>query len=241
MILTTYLTSLPDPQRRRNVRVAPNDHGLMQLHPGCSRHRAELVILHDELHDQFTSIYENHSTCFIKVAKCPAYSLNDWRFFLFRDLLADGFAPSDEVVWISDLFDVRLNRHPDEMVEIYDDDLFIGRQPWCYDQATRRGRNHCKQMVRWYGEVLPAVAGQPILMAGTWGGRRKTVLRFLTKLCKEIEDLQPGVPGNCNMAAFNKVAYCNIGRDGFWCEGEPLHSVLGTRDTDNKRVAFVHK
>ena len=239
MILTTYLTSLPDPQNRRGTTIRPNDHNLVPLLPGAERNQVETIVFHDQLHQSFQIVWRGKFVDFIQVDGEPSVSLNDHRFFLFRDYLEARPYPT-ESVWISDLFDVTVNRDPHEAVPWESHTLFLGKQPWRFGDKSARGKSHARLMERWYGELDQRIVNQHILMAGTWGGSHASVLRFLRLLCTEIESLKPGLR-NCNMAAFNKVAYCDIGRDFWWSEGPPLHSVLGARDVDNMDVAFVHK
>ena len=236
VILTTYLTGMRDPQRSDAVPV--DDPDRLQIVPGCRRLGLPLVVFHDQLSEGFVNRESNEFVSFVRVTTDTSQSVNDQRFLFFRDWLSRNVF---ENVFCSDGFDVRVNRNPFELV---DDsaDLWVGvHRDWTIDDSTSDGRYVSRMMRHFYGEVPESVHGKPILMAGTWGGRYQHVLRSLVMLVNEIDAIHIDKPGeNCNLAAFNRMAYGEIGGDRIWKNGAPLHSVFRAFDFEAD-VCFVHK
>lgn len=195
------------------------------------------IIFHDGLSDTFIQRHQTIKLRFIAVPPAVDLSNNDYRFFVYRDWLP--LNPVDSVFCV-DLFDVRVNRNPHELL---DDShhLWVGiERDWTIDQRTPDGQWMVNKLRTCYGNVPRKLHGKPILTAGHWGGFYRHVLRFLVRLTSEIDCINPGPKLNCNMAAFNRVMYRDMGARHLWMKGAPLHSVFRTYDT-NADVCFVHK
>ena len=236
VILTTYLTGMPDPQRSD---VVPIDNAeRLVIAGGCNRLKLNLVVFHDQLSEEFVSNQTTEFVSFVSVPTDPSRSVNDYRFFIFRDWLAKNPV---ETVFCSDAFDVHVNRDPHSMID-GDWHLWAGiHRDWRIGDGTADGKYVAYQMRLAFGDVPEEVDQQPILMAGTWGGRLCPVLRCLILLCNEIDDVHSRKPHlNCNLPVFNRVAYRDIGQGHIWMKGSPLHSVFRAYDT-HADVCFVHK
>lgn len=236
VILTTYLTGMPDPQRAAVVPV--DDAARLRIYPGCVRLGLKLVVFHDQLSEEFAQSQSTETVSFIRVPTDTTQSVNDYRFFLFRDWLT---AHPCRNVFCSDGFDVKVKRNPHELVDD-DEILWVGiHRHWKIDDTTPDGRHVARMMRTFYGRLPTEVESQPILMAGTWGGRSGIVTRTLDCLTREITSIHAAQPGvNCNLAAFNRVAYRDIGKENLWMKGAPLHSQFRAYD-DAADVCFVHK
>jgi hypothetical protein len=236
VILSTYLTLSPDPQS--GIYIQPNEENRLLLATGCNQNEIELCVFHDNLSKDFVKQHTTRFLSFCKVPQPKNLSNNDYRFFLYRDWLARN--PYDYVI-CCDLFDVKLNRHPFPFLESLDCDLVFGAErDWKINDQTTDGRWMLDRYRTCYSRTPEIVQDQQILMAGTWGGTYKHVLRFLVMLCNEISKIQERVSFNSNMPAVNLVAYRDIGRKRIWAEGYPFNSVFKAFETDTDAI-FIHK
>ena len=236
MILTTYLTTKPDPQRK--YRHQPNDPRKLSLAKGADRLGYPCIILHDELSPAFVDEHATENVAFVKVQQPPELSCNDARFVLYHRLL-EMAATKPETVWCVDLFDVKMNRAPDFLIE-EKYKLWVGAsRQWPIDTTTPDGNWAVRKLTNCYGEVPEYCRGEPILWAGTWGGRYADVMGALEDLKYEVAIVSKK-HYNCNMGVFNKVMRATYYSDELWTEGPPLHTELrgGKQDAP---VCFVHK
>lgn len=237
LFLTTYLTGSPDPQRRAHV--APDDSGRLRLFETARDVGIPCVIFHDQLGERFRRKHTARGARFEQVPTSRQYSCNDYRFFLYRDYLAQGV--DADVVFACDLFDVSCRQDPGTLVT-GPPKLWIGRQEPNNRVSldSPRGRLMVPRMEKIYGQVPRACAEQTILSAGIFGGRLADVQWFLEQMCQEIQAVAPR-EYNCNMPAFNRVAYEQLPPAERWANGEPLHSKYRAFDHNNDRVCLIHK
>lgn len=236
MLFSCYFTSTPDPQGKGQV--APDDDTKVEpLISDCERLGIELIIFHDHLSDSFCDRWSSDLVAFERVPPSPIYSICDYRHFCIRDWLETH---EYETVWYCDLFDVRINRRPEVMLELFPEyDLFLGteRIEWKNNKATPDGRWMVRKFEQTYGDVPPECLNQTILASGHWGGKYGIAKNFVNLLCFEFERVDAGRK-NLNMAVYNHVAYRYVGL--FWAEGYPFNSEFRKFDY-SANVVFVHK
>ena len=238
VILTTYLTMKPDPQRK--YRHRPDDPRKLSLAKDADRLGYPCYILYDELSGKFIREHRTENIGFYHVEQLPHLSCNDCRFAFYRYLL-DVMERKPETVWCVDLFDVRMNRNPDFLI-LADPDykLWVGAsRRWSIDATTPDGNWAVRKLTNCYGEVPECCRSKPILWAGTWGGRYADVVEALESLRDEVAVVSKR-HHNCNMGVFNKVMRERYGPDELWTKGPPLHSEFRARQVDAP-VCFVHK
>lgn len=218
-ILTTYLTKKGDPQRAKDTAAKPNDHGKMKLwYPasGCG------VIFHDELSEEFMSHYPR--TQFVKVADYP-YSCNDGRFYLFKKYLEQN--PGVDEVWITDLFDVKVNYIPkvEDRKTLY---VSNENQNW-HDRTSWMKEKYklfnCRDLL-----------GKLVYNPGVFGGHREVILPLFDAILAEFRRVKVGMK-NGNMVAFNRAVH---EFKGPIVTGYPLHTHFKSYENDEK-AAFQHK
>lgn len=240
VILTSYLTGTPDPQRGESVK--PDDDERMTLAKSAIRHGQKVVIFHDQLSDAFTRNWSNYLCEFVKVETHPELSCNDARFGYFHDWLQDHEV---DQVWINDLFDVRVGSDPVKYFEqapgkaLHVGTHYHGETLYRFKEGSPTYGTHERWLQQIYGGVPSFLAGWPILMAGTWGGARQHVLRALELLTTEIAATAPK-KRNSNLTAFNVICYRDFGAENLHTPGFPLVSEFGKHQHDSKAV-WIHK
>ena len=237
MILTTYLTSKPDPQRGGRTFVERDNPLRLLALEGCRRLGLRAVVFHDELSPEFCREHATDRIQFVKVRPLDGYSCNDARFFYYRDWLASHRYRS---VFCSDLFDVRVNRDPHALLTP-EFDLMVGVHNEAKIGDTRGDGRNIRRRLRWYysDKERAVCSGKPALMAGTWGGWYEPVVLALSILTAEIE-AKKGLRSNCNLPVFQMVIHRDFPAERVWMRGAPLHSRFREKQRQAD-VAFVHK
>lgn len=233
-ILTTYLTKKGNPQRGNDYQ--PNDPKLMQLwYDSASKlEDVKLVIFHDELDDEFMMMYPRVE--FVRVSYYR-YSANDSRFEFFYNYLRRHLEIKD--VFMTDLFDVKVNRLPEvPLLRLFvsteprqqpDNGLAFWRREssWCYNQFMRA-----------YGQVDHVLMGKNFYNPGAWGGNRDFVLNVLQLIIHELDSIRPDNK-NVNMVVFNTILYTKVLQKNI-VTGYPYHSRFKYYETDSN-ACFIHK
>lgn len=191
VVLTTYLTAQPDPQR--GISWTPNYEDLAELRRSVERHGRRLVVLHDCLDEPDTDLVTHVRVVPGTPGGSPLYHrwLCYWRYLREH--------PEIDQVWCVDSTDVEMLRDPfPEM----DDRLYVGDEPapLCIPWMVYQHGGSAKLL-----QFLSDNRGVPLLNAGVTGGRRETVLGF----CRDIFDFCAGNAreiGANDMGPFNYVA-----------------------------------
>jgi hypothetical protein len=227
VLLTTYLTKYIDPQSGK--RIMANDPQRMKLAITAAEVGHPCVVFHDQLSDEFCEQYPQ--TDFVKVSNRTMLSCNDYRFELFLQWLTVSDLERFDIgnVWLVDLFDVEMMRNPNYLIE--DDELWFG----VHYKRTTSNKDFLASVSRVYGEMPEFLCEQPMLMAGTFGGRKESILKFLERLTLEINHVDSY---NCNMPVVNWLAYKEFSESHkcVW----PLVSKFKQED-DGSQCCFRHK
>lgn len=239
VILTSYLTGSPDPQRGQDV--APDDDARMVLARSAWQRGQKLVIFHDQLSDKFVARWSSYLCEFVKVETDPTLSCNDARFEHFLAWLQDN--PHDHV-WCSDLFDVRIGSDPVRYLEqhgsrpLHCGTHYRGETVWSFRDGSPTYGTHRRWLEQIYGGVPSFLHDRPILMAGTWGGRCREVVQLLVSLTAEIKATAPR-KRNSNLTAFNTVCWRDFAHL-IACPQYPFVSEFGKQQHTSKAV-WIHK
>jgi hypothetical protein len=231
-VLTTYLSRKGDPQLKR--RYYPNRKDRMAMwYPGIERLGNIGVIFHDELDDNFMSWYP--CVEFVKVGDY-LYSSNDGRFIMFRDYLLEHPEVTD--VWMTDLFDVRVNSLPE-----LGDKLMVMTEPVINPRSGETGlwsrdRRWVRAILRRIGQDGTDILDKPMFNPGVWGGKRELVLPVLEEMVKKFDEYKVEET-NANMFVFSQVLYNIVGMENI-ITGCPLHSEFKKYE-DRTDCSFNHK
>ena len=254
MVLTTYFSSKQDPQRHHSVSqdsldyIAPLYHSLVQL--GLAGR-----IFCDHLSDVFIAAHETDRIRFVR-CRLGEHSLNDERFFVYREYLAAN--PGVSSVFMVDANDVVITRNPFESLR--ENTLYVGRDKCVVvgQSAYMRAKLHTLEVLS--GLTIPApMYSMPHYNAGIIGGRRQVMIDLLDRMIDLFNRCEG--EGNVNMAALNYLLYqeydarvltsrylpeaVDPSQDGFsrtrWIvSGYPLNSAYKRYETDSDAI-FIHK
>ncbi|EDQ91461.1 uncharacterized protein MONBRDRAFT_31460 [Monosiga brevicollis MX1] len=237
-VLTTYLTSVADPQHR--IRRHPDQYGYMRgWHLSLVQLNLNGIIFHDELGSNFVSSLQPSGMNFVRMS-VGSRSTNDARFYAYLDHLRAH--PSLSRVLMTDASDVILQADPfDLMSSVNDDVLFVGHDNDLFDSMRsmpwlRASLQECDMHARL--PDLEDVLDRPLMFnAGVFGGHRTVVLEFLARMVSVLDELPPDV--NCNMAAFNYVIHKHFMERLY--TGYPFTSHFWLHEQAPRGVYVLHK
>lgn len=205
IILSTYFTTKTDPQR--NVGLATDNFAYIEgFYNSVISNNYVAVIFHDSLSREFTEKYENANIKFIR-CKILHYSLNDERFYIYREFLSQVTV---EKILMVDVNDVTFNPSKNVFIYIRKKCFYIGR-----DEVSLIGTN---EWIKNKLSILPNCIKQnipstfytmPVVNAGVLGGDYDTISHFLKKITIIFSVIDND--RNNNMICTNIVFY-----DLFW-------------------------
>ena len=210
-VLTTLLTSKPDPQR--GVKWKPDPSlldGLLGSVVG-----AEPVVFVDEIDDDR----------FIKVPSGGNPYTYRWR--LVRDWLTAH--PDAGFVWAVDGTDVVMLREP--WPEMHPGVLYVG------SELTPVGNEWLVHHHPATHGFIREFKNHRLLNSGIAGGDRDTLLEFTTVLCARLDEI--GNRDLFDMGAFNQTAWMRFA--GRMVTGERVHTVFKLDEQDNTFAWWKHK
>ena len=205
VILTTYLTSKPDPQR--NIVVAPNDFSYME---GWYQSVMELglhaIIFYDNLDPEFVKAHTNSNVSFVE-CQLGDLSLNDERFFLYLMYL-HKYRVYIKSIFITDISDVIFIKSPFDLVKGPNTyrKIYVGRNNTnrMYHSNINLSRiDYISNVYKWKFPLN--FFWSPIYNAGIIGGRIDVILYFLFHFCDLMKRLRDG--SNLNMLILNIVLF----------------------------------
>jgi len=227
MILTTYLTGKPDPQR--SMTWKPDDKNVVDVWiKSLTRQGLHGIIFHDSLTEDFCARWANRNVSFHHIQWNTPWTAAEERVRIYRDWLRDN--PCDKVL-TTDLSDVEFYRDPFELMTD-PDKLYIGSEPiligtdkWMVDRMTAT-----------YGEA--PFQDRFILNPGICGGSRARMLTFLDQWMDELDKaIKPTSPPH-DICAFIRLIY----REGIpFVTGHPLHTVFRKNQWAWHGAAIRHK
>lgn len=195
VVITTLLTSQPDPQRGNKMVPSPD---LLQLW-AKSVSSAKAVVLADEL------------TCppdGAQLVKVPCVSMSPYfaRWLHIYQHLREH--PEYGFVWCTDGTDVEMLREP--WAEMEPGKIYVGSEHKTYDDQWMKANHHGKA----YSDFIEQHRNEPLLNAGLLGGSREDVMEFAHRIIRQhylIEShrfwkIEKAPETKVDMGAFGMVA-----------------------------------
>lgn len=229
LIATTYFAGGVDVHRMESV-PADREQYIQVWLGSMEVLRLPGVVYYSGLSEAFVRRMQRRNIAFIGIDYDWSVSPNDFRFFLWRNVLRSN--PGLRRVWFTDGRDVVVRRDP-----------FQGMQPgrlhlgYDGDGATTGGHAGFASRLREAGFQALAERDVRVVNAGVLGGERGVLLEFLEELCAVMSS-RVGPEKNVNMPCFNEVFY------RLWEErsmvGHPVTSRFGSFVYNDADVWFIH-
>lgn len=227
VVITTLLTSQPDPQRGTKMTASPD----MLAKWASSLRNCGRIALVDELHTAPEDI---------ELYRVPDVKMNVYfrRWLHIWQHLRDH--PEYRFVWCTDGTDVEMLRAP--WGEMEAGKVYVGSEPKTYADTWAK-QNHPERI---YQEFIEAHRNNVMLNAGLLGGSRADVMAFahgIIRLYYRIESYrfwrkeQAGAAVG-DMLAFGIVAHSFAGKV---VTGPHVHTVFKSEGTGKEYAWFKHK
>jgi len=198
VVLTTLLTSNPDPQRGSRMKADPSLLARLRSSLGAQK----LVVLHDQL---TPTAWDNTEWVKVEAKINPYFQRHIAAYQYLRD------HPEVEFAWCVDGTDVEMLHNP--FPEMERGALYLGSEPAVVGIDWMLS-NHPAVLLQ---DFLKANAHRPLLNAGLIGGDRETLLAFLHRMVTVYfddashynyrNDIHGKGLGVGDMATLNYVAY----------------------------------
>ena len=224
VVLTTYLTAQPDPQR--GTTWTPDYADLAALRESLRRHGRRLVVLHDCLQEPDTDLVTHVRVPAGAAGGSPYFQrwLASWRYLRQH--------PEIDQVWCVDATDVEMVRDPFPEME---DRLYLGDEPspLCIPWMVYH-HGGSETLLRFLADNRAV----PLLNAGLAGGGREVVMDF----CRDVFDTcvrHAAEAGPIDMGPFNYVA--RTWYAGMVTHGRQVNTVFRTFDRTSEESWWRHK
>lgn len=244
VVVTTYFTSKPEPQRRRKPQngTAASTRWLRS----AQDKKLLAVVLHDGLPESVFAGIDSDLVRFVQV-NLNDRSINDQRFLLYRALLRNELVDvNNEVlnflsprdisstrVLFTDMFDLEFYKNPFHIFFGKRYKLYVGSHEaswnrWLYARIRACRLNMKNTHSRYYN-------------AGILGGPMKHVATFLDCFSNvSLSRTGKAAMQNCNMPIFAQCVMNEFAKEEVFT-GKPLHSTFGGYEGKSSNIYIRHK
>eukprot|EP00961_Rhodomonas_salina_P183867 2482044-Rhodomonas_salina.1 len=242
-VMTTFFTSRADPQRGSNPRERRGFSYISQWHQSLQRLGLHGVVFTDSADLHELQKLSTDKIIFVKV-RIDAYrsqSLNDVRFFVYRDFLR-SLKRKPAMVFMTDGSDVAIVQNPFPSF-VKDNTLYLGgirpnklwKNDWMLGQFRRMQRGYERNSTGFfkYDDILQ----HDTVNAGVIGGETSVVLELLDRMT-ELFDMFDPAP-DINMGVLNVVAWRHF--QGRMVYGDPVVSKFKKYEYWRRNIYFRHK
>lgn len=227
VVITTLLTSQPDPQRGTKMTASPD----MLATWASSLRNCGRVALVDELHAAPADV-ELYRVADVKMNVYFRRWLHIWQHL--RD------HPEYRLVWCTDGTDVEMLRAPWE--EMQPGNVYVGSEPKTYADAWAK-QNHPERI---YQEFIEAQRNDVMLNAGLLGGTRADVMAFahgIIRLYYRIESYRFWKKEQAGAAIGDMIAFGIVAKSfgDRIVTGPRIHTVFKSEGIGKEFAWFKHK
>jgi hypothetical protein len=201
------------------------------------------ILFHNNFSDQTCARFENEYISFVRIDYNPAFNPNVFRYFVYRDYVAQCTEPI-QGVFVTDVSDVTLAKNPfnDPFFASNPNSLFCGDEPKTLDNDWMRDHSeHLREQIQDYAEYEERFAEETLLNCGVFGGAYPLFMDFLQQLCALHESYNHSnkTAYTGDMGAFNYLARTRFNTK--LCHGAPVNTVFKSYENDRIDCWFRHK
>jgi len=227
LVLTSLLTSQPDPQRTGKMKPDPQ---VLELWAD-SISGAQLMVIADELKEV---------PCGAGLHEVPALNMSPYFarwLHVYQYLRAH---PEYHLVWCTDGTDVEMLREP--WAEMQPGKIYVGSEHKTYSDEWMKGNHHGKA----YSDFIDQNRDEPLLNAGLLGGSREDVMEFAHRIIRQhylIEShrfwkMETAPTTQVDMGAFGMAAKSFGDRI---VTGPKVHTIFKTDGVGKENAWWKHK
>jgi hypothetical protein len=242
LILACHITGVYDVNR--NTTLTDDSYELVQeWAESVAKANLKGIIFHNNFTEETCARFENEHISFKRVTYNPEFNPNVYRYFVYRDFLAQTPDPI-QGVFVTDVSDVTLVKNPfnDSIFIDNPTTIFCGDEPkllendWMIAHAA-----HLRAQITDYRAYEDHFATETLLNCGIIGGAIPIFFDFLQQLCElhETYNRSNKTTYTGDMGAFNYLARTRFNenlRHGF-----PVNTVFKEYENDRIDCWFRHK
>ncbi len=242
LVLACHITGVYDVNR--NMTLADNSYELVrEWAESVAALKLKGVIFHNSFSDQTCARHENEYISFERIRYNPAFNPNVYRYFVYRDYLAN-YKDQIKSVFVTDVSDVTLAQNPfiHPLFTANPDALFCGDEPTILENDWMLSHGeHLRAQIQDYRAYEERFASETLLNCGVFGGSFPLFFDFLQQLCALHSTYnhtnKSAYTGD--MGAFNYLARTRY-NDNLH-HGSPVNTVFKSYENDRTDCWFRHK
>jgi len=201
------------------------------------------ILFHNNFSDETCARFENEYISFVRIDYNPAFNPNVFRYFVYRDYVAQCTEPI-QGVFVTDVSDVTLAKNPfnDHFFIDNPNSLFCGDEPKTLDNDWMLAHGeHLRAQIKDYAEYEERFATESLLNCGVFGGAFPLFMDFLQQLCALHESYNHNnkTAYTGDMGAFNYLARTRFNTN--LRHGSPVNTVFKAYENDRIDCWFRHK
>ena len=241
LVLACHITGVYDVNR--NMTLADDSYEFVrEWAESVAAANLKGIIFHNNFSDETCALYENEHISFVRIDYNPAFNPNVFRYFVYRDYLAEMMQVQG--VFVTDVSDVTLAQNPfiHPLFTENPDALFCGDEPktlnneWMLAHAA-----HLRAQIPDYAAYEERFASEALLNCGVFGGAFPLFMDFLQQLCAlhETYNHSNKTAYTGDMGAFNYLARTRFNAN--LRHGAPVNTVFKGYENDRTDCWFRHK
>ncbi len=241
LVLACQITGVYDVNR--NMTLADDSYELVrEWAESVAAANLKGVIFHNNFSEETCAMYSNEYISFERITYNPAFNPNVYRYFVYRDYLAN--IAQVEGVFVTDVSDVTLAQNPfiNPLFTANPNALFCGDEPktlhneWMLAHAA-----HLRERISDYAAYEKRFASEALLNCGVFGGAYPVFFDFLQQLCAlhSTYNHENKTAYTGDMGAFNYLARTRFNENLH--HGAPVNTVFKGYENDRTDCWFRHK
>lgn len=242
LVLACHITGVYDVNR--NMTLADDSYEFVrEWAESVAAANLKGVIFHNNFSDETCARYENEHISFERISYNPAFNPNVFRYFVYRDYLAQN---KDQIqgVFVTDVSDVTLAQNPfiHPLYTANPDALFCGDEPKTLNNEWMLAHaEHLRAQIPDYAAYEERFASEALLNCGVFGGAFPLFMDFLQQLCAlhETYNHSNKTAYTGDMGAFNYLARTRFNDN--LRHGAPVNTVFKGYENDRTDCWFRHK
>ena len=241
LVLACHITGVYDVNR--NMTLADDSYEFVrEWAESVAAANLKGVIFHNNFSDETCARYENEHISFVRIDYNPAFNPNVFRYFVYRDYLAEMM--QIQGVFVTDVSDVTLAQNPfiHPLYTANPDALFCGDEPKILNNEWMLAHaDHLRAQISDYAAYEERFASEALLNCGVFGGAFLLFMDFLQQLCDLHESYNQSnkTAFTGDMGAFNYLARTRFNNN--LQHGAPVNTVFKGYENDRTDCWFRHK
>jgi len=242
LVLACHITGVYDVNR--NTTLADDSYELVRAWAeSVAEAKLQGIIFHNSFSEETCARYQNAYISFVRITYNPAFNPNVYRYFVYRDFLAQY---KDEIqgVFVTDVSDVTLAQNPfiHPLFTANPGALFCGDEPkTLHNEWMLAHAEHLRGQISDYSAYEERFASESLLNCGVFGGAFPVFYDFLQQLCAlhSTYNHSNTTAYTGDMGAFNYLARTRFNANLQY--GAPVNTIFKAYEHERMDCWFRHK